>query len=106
MSAKAFTLRDKNGTFYIQPVDQFYDDKTVTSFISDRDSAEFDTSMNSNLEDEETNCKISEYVHMSNINRKVEIIKLRSILTFQILSVKFGNCVKFGNKNISEDKSF
>ncbi len=35
MSEKAFTLTDKMGSFYIQPVDQFYDDQTITSFISD-----------------------------------------------------------------------
>jgi hypothetical protein len=93
MSEKAFTLRDKKSTFYIQPVDQFYEDQTETSLISDIDSAEFDTSTNSSLNDDESMIKISEHIDMCNINRKIEILKFRSFQTFQLLRVKFGKCV-------------
>jgi hypothetical protein len=92
-------------SLYIQPVDQFYDDQTVTSFISDMDSGDFDTSTNLSLDLEDTNVKVSEHINMNNINRKVEILKFRSIQMLGIISVNIGNCVGYGiNKAFSQKR--
>ena len=107
MSEKAFTSKDKMSSFYIQPVDQFYDDQTVTSFISDIDSADFDTSTNTSLEIEEPNVKLSNLVNMCDIKKKVEILKFRSVQKFQILRVKCGKSVSYElNKKFSEQSIF
>ena len=97
MSEKAFTCKDLKNSLYIQPVDQFYDDQTVTSFLSDMDSADFDTSTNLSLEIEDNNVKLSEHVDMKNINRRVEILKFRSIQMLKLLSLKIGNNVCYGS---------
>jgi hypothetical protein len=107
MSEKAFTLSDKMSSFYIQPVDQFYDDQTVTSFISDIDSADIDTSTNTSVELDEPNVKLSDLLNINNIRKKVEILKFRSIQMFQILRVKNGKSVSNGlNKRFSGDNFF
>lgn len=97
MSEKAFTCKDLKNSLYIQPVDQFYDDQTVTSFLSDMDSADFDTSTNLSLEIEDNNVKLSELVNMKNMDRKVEILKFRSIEMLKLLSLKIGNNVGYGS---------